>query len=84
VSGEVALRLPASTSAQVDLNSAAGRLETAFSGLRHSDGTVAKNLTGILGDGSGRLSVRTVSGSVTLLSRPDDLAPLMGAPDVED
>jgi hypothetical protein len=84
VSGEVTLRLPESTSAEVDLNSAAGRVETAFTELHPSERPVATSLTGTLGDGSGRLSVNTVSGSVTLLSRPDDLAPLEGAPVVED
>jgi Toastrack DUF4097 len=84
VSGEVALRLPASTSAEVELNSAVGRVESAFAGLRPSDRPVTRSLTGTLRDGSGRLTVNTVSGSVTLLSRPDDSAPLAGAPDVED
>ncbi|MCW2889045.1 MAG: hypothetical protein QOE54_1555 [Streptosporangiaceae bacterium] len=83
VSGEVALRLPASTSAEVDLNSVAGRVETAFPELHRSERPVARGVTGTLGDGSGRLSVNTVSGSVTLLRRPDP-APLAGAPDVED
>jgi DUF4097 and DUF4098 domain-containing protein YvlB len=83
VSGEVALRLPASTSAQVDLNSAAGRVEAAFTQLHPSNRPVTRSLTGTLGDGAGRLSVYTVSGSVTLLSRPDDPARLKGA-DVED
>jgi hypothetical protein len=83
VSGEVALRLPASTSAQVNLNSTAGRVETAFAELDHFERPVTKSFSGTLGDGSGHLSVHTVSGSVTLLRRPDP-APLEGAPDVED
>jgi len=72
VAGEVALRLPATTSAQVNLTSATGRVEAAFHGLDRADRPVAKGLSGKLGDGSGRLSVNSVSGSVTLLSRPED------------
>ncbi|WP_119729067.1 DUF4097 family beta strand repeat-containing protein [Thermomonospora amylolytica] len=71
VSGEVALRLPESTSAEVHLSSAAGRIDTSFPGLRRHDRAVARNLTGTLGTGDGHLTVNTVSGSVTLLSRPD-------------
>jgi DUF4097 and DUF4098 domain-containing protein YvlB len=69
VSGEVALRLPESTSAQVSLNAAAGRVDSSFSGLVRQDRAVTKTLAGTLGDGTGRLNVNTVSGSVTLLSR---------------
>jgi hypothetical protein len=83
VSGEVTLRLPSSCSAQVNLKSTAGRIEAAFAELDRSERPVAKSLSGTLGDGSGLLSVNTVSGSVTLLSRLDP-APLEGAPDVED
>ncbi|SEF82636.1 Putative adhesin [Thermomonospora echinospora] len=72
VSGEVALRLPESTSAEVQLSSAAGRIDTSFPGLRRQDRAVARNMTGTLGTGTGHLTVNTVSGSVTLLSRPDD------------
>ncbi|GAA2601471.1 DUF4097 family beta strand repeat-containing protein [Actinomadura fulvescens] len=72
VSGEVTLRVPDSISAEVQLNSAAGRLDTSFPGLDRQDRTVGKSLGGTIGDGSGRLSVTTVSGGVTLLSRPGD------------
>lgn len=72
VSGEVALRLPSTTSAQVSLSSAAGRIDTSFDGLDRADRPVARNVSGRLGDGSGQLIVNTVSGSVTLLSRPGD------------
>jgi DUF4097 and DUF4098 domain-containing protein YvlB len=71
VSGEVALRLPQSTSAQVTLNAAAGRIDTSFTELQPQERAITKTLTGTLGDGSGRLAVNTVSGGVTLLSRPD-------------
>ncbi|REE98848.1 DUF4097 family beta strand repeat-containing protein [Thermomonospora umbrina] len=72
VSGEVALRLPESTSAQVVLTSAAGRIATSFPGLTRTERPVARNVIGTLGNGTGHLIVNTVSGGVTLLSRPDD------------
>jgi hypothetical protein len=84
VSGEVALRLPESTSAEVHLSSAAGRIDTSFPGLQRYDRAVARNVSGTLGTGAGRLTVNTVSGSVTLLSRPDDDDPTDDRPGVED
>jgi hypothetical protein len=73
VTGEVALRLPESTSAEVELSSAAGRIDTSFPGLQRLDRPVARTvITGTLGTGTGHLTVNTVSGAVTLLSRPDD------------
>jgi DUF4097 and DUF4098 domain-containing protein YvlB len=74
VAGEVALRLPVTTSAEVSLTPATGRVEAAFDGLDRTDRPVAKGLSGKLGDGSGRIGVNSVSGSVTLLSRPEDPA----------
>ncbi len=74
VAGEFALRLPVTTSAKVSLTSATGRVEAAFNGLDRTDRPVAKGLSGKLGDGSGRIGVNSVSGSVTLLSRPADPA----------
>ncbi|MCW2941866.1 MAG: hypothetical protein JWN00_4851 [Actinomycetia bacterium] len=71
VSGEVTLRLPAFTSAKVSLTSAAGRIDSAFEGLDRGARSVPKSLTGTLGDGAGQLTVNTVSGSVTLLSRSE-------------
>ncbi|RAY13440.1 hypothetical protein DPM19_20480 [Actinomadura craniellae] len=72
VSGEVALRLPESASADVDLNSAAGEIDTSFPRLEPVERPLLKGVAGRLGTGSGRLSVTTVSGGVTLLSRPAD------------
>ncbi|HEX2316583.1 MAG TPA: DUF4097 family beta strand repeat-containing protein [Thermomonospora sp.] len=83
VSGEVALRLPDSTSAEVNLSSAAGRVETSFPGLERQDRPVARTVTGTLGTGAGLLTVNTVSGGVTLLSRPDD-DPGAARPERED
>ncbi|MGP4026931.1 DUF4097 family beta strand repeat-containing protein [Actinomadura sp. 3N407] len=82
VSGEVALRIPESTGAQVTLNSAAGRIETSFPELGRQERPVARSVTGKLGDGSGRLTVNTVSGSITLLGR-DDAEPEITAPRTE-
>lgn len=70
VSGDVALRLPESTSARVSLSSAAGRIDTSFTELQRHDRAVARNVSGELGDGTGQLTVNSVSGNVTLLGRP--------------
>ena len=77
VSGEVALRIPETAGVQVGLNSAAGRIETSFPELGREERTVTRGVTGKLGDGSGRLSVTTVSGAVALLGRADDADPRM-------
>src|SRR6266571_670148 len=69
VSGDVAMRLPATVSAQVDLRSGSGRIETAFDGLASGRKPGTTSLAGTLGTGDGRLSVSTMSGSVTLLRR---------------
>lgn len=69
LSGGITIRLPADTSARVDLRSATGRVRSDFTGLRTPDRPGVNSLTGTLGDGSGRLSVTTMSGQVTLLER---------------
>ncbi|MGE5292753.1 MAG: DUF4097 family beta strand repeat-containing protein [Micromonosporaceae bacterium] len=69
VSGDVAVRLPATTSARVDLRSASGRVETAFDGLECSSKPGTTSVSGTLGTGDARLSASTVSGTVTLLRR---------------
>ena len=69
VSGDVAIRVPASTGAQVDLRSASGRVDTVFEGLLGRRNPSPASVTGTLGAGDGRLSVSTVSGSVALLRR---------------
>jgi Putative adhesin len=71
VSGEVTMRLPESVSAKVSLNSVGGRVDSTFTGLGRQDRPVAKNLSGTLGGGGASLSVTSVSGAITLLSRPD-------------
>jgi DUF4097 and DUF4098 domain-containing protein YvlB len=75
VSGEVALRLPERTSALVTLNAAAGRIDTSFPELQRQERAITRTVAGKLGDGAGQLTVNTVSGSVTLLSRPQEDAP---------
>lgn len=82
VSGEVALRVPESTNAQVSLNSAAGRIDSSFPELARQERTVSRSVSGKIGDGSGRITVNTVSGRVTLLGRDDD-APEITTPRME-
>ncbi|KAB2379787.1 DUF4097 family beta strand repeat-containing protein [Actinomadura montaniterrae] len=82
VSGEVALRIPESAGARVTLNAAAGRIETSFPELGRADRAVATTVSGKIGDGSGRLSVNSVSGSITLLGRGDE-APEISTPRME-
>ncbi len=69
VSGDVAMRLPGAISAQVELRSGSGRIETAFDGLASGRKPGTTSVAGTLGTGDGRLSVSTMSGSVTLLRR---------------
>ena len=72
VSGEVALRIPEAAGTQVSLNSAAGHIETSFPELGRLERPVICGLSGKLGDGTGQLTVNTVSGAITLLGREDE------------
>lgn len=76
VSGDVAIRLPAGTGAQVDLRSASGRVDNAFEDLTHGRSPGPASVTGKIGAADGKVSVSTVSGSVALLRREpgDDVA----------
>jgi hypothetical protein len=65
LSGDVAVRLPGRTGAKVELRSASGVMHSEFDGLDASP----RSLTGTIGDGSGHLSVNTMSGNVTILRR---------------
>ncbi|MHA6762854.1 DUF4097 family beta strand repeat-containing protein [Streptacidiphilus sp. PAMC 29251] len=79
VSGEVAVRIPAPTDAKVHANTTSGSVSSAFDELHVGGSWGAKQLTGTLGKGTGKLKITTVSGSVALLRRPapeDDAAPL--------
>jgi hypothetical protein len=71
VSGEVTMRLPESVSAKVNLNSMSGRIDSAFDQLKREERAVAKTVTGTLGGGGAPLNINSVSGAITLLSRPD-------------
>ncbi|SOD70246.1 MULTISPECIES: DUF4097 family beta strand repeat-containing protein [Streptomyces] len=70
VSGEIAIRLPHPTDAQVEANTASGTISNAFEDLRVSGPWGAHKITGRLGAGNGRLRATTVSGSIALLRRP--------------
>ncbi|PZH14735.1 hypothetical protein C1I97_09880 [Streptomyces sp. NTH33] len=70
VSGEIAIRLPHPADAQVEANTASGRVSNAFEDLRVAGQWGAKRITGRLGAGNGRLKATTVSGSIALLRRP--------------
>ncbi|MFI1395038.1 DUF4097 family beta strand repeat-containing protein [Streptomyces sp. NPDC020681] len=70
VSGEIAIRLPHPTDAEVEANTASGAVANAFDDLRVSGHWGAKKITGTLGAGTGTLKATTVSGSIALLRRP--------------
>ncbi|GAA4900954.1 DUF4097 domain-containing protein [Streptomyces coeruleoprunus] len=81
VSGEVAIRLPRRTDAQVEANTTSGTVANAFDDLRVGGQWGAKRLTGTLGAGTGALRATTVSGAISLLRRPEDAeAPVADAP----
>ncbi|MGK5731204.1 DUF4097 family beta strand repeat-containing protein [Streptomyces sp. URMC 124] len=71
VSGDVALRLPAAADATVEAGTTVGAVSCAFGELRVHDQFAARNITGRLGSGRGRIKVTTVSGAVALLRGPD-------------
>ncbi|OIK27705.1 DUF4097 family beta strand repeat-containing protein [Streptomyces malaysiense] len=71
VSGEIAIRLPHPADAEVEANTASGRISNAFEGLRVHGQWGAHKMTGRLGAGTGRLRATTVSGGIALLRRPD-------------
>lgn len=71
LSGDVTLRLPAGTDAAVKLTSMSGRVRGDFDTLRSATAPGAHTVSGSVGAGTGRVSVNTVSGAITLLRRPD-------------
>jgi hypothetical protein len=75
MSGPVTVRLPADASTRVQLRSSAGHVSSDFPGLDRQDRPGVNTLTGTLGAGSGRLSVTTMTGQVTLLERGDPGTP---------
>ncbi|MFF1300745.1 MULTISPECIES: DUF4097 domain-containing protein [unclassified Streptomyces] len=70
VSGEIAIRLPHPADAEVEANTASGKVSNAFEDLRVGGQWGAKRITGRLGAGNGSLKATTVSGSIALLRRP--------------
>jgi hypothetical protein len=67
MSGEVTLRLPADSDARVRLQSTSGAVRTDFETLRTVKAPASHTVSGNVGAGTGRVSVTTMSGAVTLL-----------------
>jgi hypothetical protein len=82
VSGQVAVRVPASASARVDLRSASGRLHSGFDRISSAPGPGPAAMRGTLGSGSASISLISITGDVTLLARAND--PRSGAPEGEE
>jgi hypothetical protein len=77
VSGDVAVRVPASASARVDLKSTSGRVRSGFDGMSARPGpsrgpTV---LSATIGSGSADLTLTSLTGDVTLLARAESPVP---------
>src|SRR5271168_1001297 len=79
VSGEVTLRLPAESDAQVNLHSLSGGVRSEFAELRSMSGPASHTVRGSLGAGSGHVSVNTMSGRVMLLRRAERRTAAQGA-----
>ncbi|MEW2029717.1 hypothetical protein AB0901_04205 [Streptomyces roseifaciens] len=71
VSGEVAVRLPANADATVTAGTTVGPVSCAFGELQVRDRFGARDISGRLGSGRGRIKITTVSGAVALLCGPD-------------
>jgi hypothetical protein len=69
MSGDVTLRLPGGSDAQVRLQSTSGAVRSEFKSLRTVKAPASHTVSGNVGAGTGRVSVSTMSGSVTLLRR---------------
>jgi hypothetical protein len=69
MSGDVTLRLPADSDAEVRLRSTSGAVRSEFDSLRTIQAPASRTVSGNVGAGTGRVSVTTMSGSVTLLRR---------------
>jgi len=70
ISGDVTVRLPADSDARVRLRSMSGNVRTEFDSLRLVAMPGSHTVSGNVGEGSGKVSVNSVSGAVTLLRRP--------------
>ncbi|MEU9999898.1 DUF4097 family beta strand repeat-containing protein [Streptomyces sp. NPDC050848] len=71
VSGEIALRIPHPSDAEVEASTTSGSVSNAFEDLRVTGQWGTKSITGTLGDGRGKLKATTVSGAIALLRRPE-------------
>lgn len=69
VSGDVTLRLAQSTAAKVHVLTTSGNTTSGFDELRTQRSPGKRSIEGVLGDGRGRVDVKTVSGDVHLLPR---------------
>ena len=83
VSGDVAVRVPATASARVDLRSASGRVRSGFDGMAPSAGPGPAVLSATIGSGSASVNVSSMTGDVTLLARADARPPAEDAPPAE-
>ncbi|MEV5593152.1 DUF4097 family beta strand repeat-containing protein [Streptomyces sp. NPDC052496] len=70
VSGEVAIRLPATGDTTVEADTTSSTVTNAFEDLRVDGQWGAKRITGRLGSGTGTLKVTTITGGLALLRRP--------------
>lgn len=70
ISGDVTVRLPADSDAAVRLHSTTGNVRSEFDSLRPATPYWSHTVSGNVGEGSGTVSVNSVSGAVTLLRRP--------------
>lgn len=69
VSGDVTVRVPGDSGLRVDMASTSGDLACAFDGVHVEKKPGSRTLRGSIGDGSGAMHGRSVSGRVALLSR---------------
>lgn len=69
VSGDITVRVPDHVGLAIDLMSTSGDLASSFDGLDEEVRPGARRLRGSVGDGSGHLRGRTVSGSLAVLVR---------------
>lgn len=70
VSGDLTLRVPGTAGLTVDVTSMSGSLDSAVVGVSAERRPGSSRLRGRVGDGNGWFRAKTVSGDVTLLTRP--------------
>lgn len=70
ISGDVTVRLPAGADAAIRMHSTTGNVRSEFDSLRLATPYWSHTVSGNVGEGSGKVSVNSVSGAVTLLRRP--------------